>query len=435
MAQIEQVADVVEQNPQQVLIVTSAPGRLEPDDAKITDLLIDYSQNFSHDGSVDTPESLALRDQIMDRFNAVFYTLPVTKAVALSNKLNTDLKTAEDPSYIISRGEYYAARTLADLLNYPFHDADFIRFDKSGELDRAATALAVRQLGPLSVYQKKVVPGFYGFDDLGDTHLLGRGGSDRSGAIPSNILGMDYENWTDQDGIFTADPRKVPGARVRDELTNEEVREGAHGGAGVLQGDTILDLNGSGVTTTIRNTFNLSAPGTRVLPQREVAQNESIVAFSCRDDLTEINVRDMGMADARGYTVSLLKEFGNRGFSIQHMPQSQDSFSITTVAETERQQAEVDSFVEFVKHRLKTATGSVEAIPRGVVYAIGEGLRDPFQRTAAQIRMLGEISVQGMAVQDIVSSPTSPSVAMLVRPEDAEPIMRALHRREIEKIL
>src|SRR6185436_14063471 len=153
-------------------------------------------------------------------------------------------------------------------------------FDNEGRFDRAASVKSIQGIGALAVINRVVVPGFYGSDAQGNIKLFPRGGSDRTGAILASTLRMTYGNWTDRPGIYTADPRTVPDAKVIEELSRAEVREGAHGGSGILQGDALIDLNGSEVLTIVRDTFNPELPGTRIVPKRKANVGESIVALS-----------------------------------------------------------------------------------------------------------------------------------------------------------
>ncbi len=427
MAQPEQVAAIINEHPEQRIVVTSAPGGLESGDTKMTDLLINYAKE--DDNSVRT----GLRDNILDRFKRVLSYLSPDEATLLLNEVRQDLLNERvTDQFLVSRGEYYSARGLAQHLGAQFMDAEMFYFGPNG-FDRQASDELIKPLGQLSLNSRIIIPGFYGLDWLDNTALFNRGGSDRSGAILASSLGMTYENWTDQDGIYTADPKIVPNARVVPVLSREEVREGAHGGANVLTGDTIRDLNGSAVTTVVKNTFNPEAPGTQVEPARRAGQGESIVALSGRDDLTEITIRDMGMADTPGYVAELMRYMSELGLSFQHLPAAQDAFSITIAAESDKQHEAVQQFADFAQHNLITTQGSVEVSSKGVVYAVGEGLRDPFRRSLAQIRVLGEVVARNLSIEDTVTNRNSPSLAFLVQAENVKPILQAIHWREFER--
>lgn len=80
-----------------------------------------------------------------------------------------------------------------------------------------------------------VVAGFQGIDEEGNITTLGRGGSDTTAVALAATLGWDCEIYTDVDGIFATDPRKVPNVRKLSSITYDEMMELASLGAGVLE--------------------------------------------------------------------------------------------------------------------------------------------------------------------------------------------------------
>jgi bifunctional aspartokinase / homoserine dehydrogenase 1 len=113
-----------------------------------------------------------------------------------------------------------------------------------------------------------IVTGFNGATENGRPTTLGRGGSDFSASILASVL--DAEElwiWSDVDGILTADPRLVPNAAVLDEVTYKEAAELAYNGAKVLHPRTLAPLIEKGIAVLSKNSFNLDAPGTRIVPR------------------------------------------------------------------------------------------------------------------------------------------------------------------------
>jgi bifunctional aspartokinase / homoserine dehydrogenase 1 len=108
-----------------------------------------------------------------------------------------------------------------------------------------------------------IITGFIAATAGGLTTTLGRGGSDFSAAILGQALGADEVwIWTDVDGVMTADPRLVPGARSIPTLSFREVSELAYYGAKVLHPKTMRPCVESGIPLRIKNTFNPTHPGT-----------------------------------------------------------------------------------------------------------------------------------------------------------------------------
>ncbi|MBY0374320.1 MAG: aspartate kinase [Bryobacteraceae bacterium] len=117
-----------------------------------------------------------------------------------------------------------------------------------------------------------IVTGFNGATLDGRPTTLGRGGSDFSASILAGA--MDAEElwiWTDVDGIMTADPRLVKDAAVLAEVTYREAAELAYNGAKVLHPRTLAPLVEKQIPVWSKNSFNLEAPGTKIVPHIAVA--------------------------------------------------------------------------------------------------------------------------------------------------------------------
>ena len=119
-----------------------------------------------------------------------------------------------------------------------------------------------------------VVPGFVAVTSSGRPTTLGRGGSDYTAAIIGASLGTpEVEIWSDVDGVMSADPAKVGGARSLAEVGFQEVIELAHFGAQVVFEPTIHAAREAGLTLIIKNTRNPEFLGTRIVerPGRDPA--------------------------------------------------------------------------------------------------------------------------------------------------------------------
>jgi len=113
-----------------------------------------------------------------------------------------------------------------------------------------------------------VITGYIAATEAGIPTTLGRSGSDRSAAIVAACLGADEVRiWTDVDGILTADPQHVPGARTLEELSYDEAAALARFGAEVLHPRTIRPVIAEGIPLRILNSFRPDQPGTRIVAE------------------------------------------------------------------------------------------------------------------------------------------------------------------------
>lgn len=186
----------------------------------------------------------------------------VDEALATGEKLSSLMISA----YLVSIGVPAAAVNAAEVI---VTDAQFGNANPFMELIEIR---AKEKLLPL--LDSGIVPiltGFNGATPDGHPTTLGRGGSDFSASILAAALGAaELWIWSDVDGIMTADPRLVPDAAVLAEVTYAEAGELAYNGAKVLHPRTLAPLVEKHIPVWSKNSFNLQAPGTRIVPRTSV---------------------------------------------------------------------------------------------------------------------------------------------------------------------
>lgn len=252
-ARMERVARIVRADRARRFVVVSAPGKRFEGDEKVTDLLLRASLGDA-----------AALEAAMGRFR--------TMAVALGVDVERELRRAEadipalGADHAASRGEYLCAQLMARLLRCAFVDAAqcvFFRADGSVDMERTY-AQTLRLLRPL---ERAVLPGFYGSMPDGSVRTFPRGGSDVTGALVAGATGaLAYENWTDVDGLMSADPRLVEGAVRVPELSYRQMRLLGSMGAQVLHPDSLRPVARAGIPTVLKNSFHPEAAGTRIGP-------------------------------------------------------------------------------------------------------------------------------------------------------------------------
>ncbi|MBW3569265.1 hypothetical protein KY385_04005 [Candidatus Parcubacteria bacterium] len=416
MARPAVVAEIIRSRPQQKIIVCSAPGKSEKYDHKVTDHLLKLGGQVKDRAEI---------DYAISRFKEITEDLDKDFQANLLSGLRKDLTNSNDVNFIVSRGEYYSALALAQRVDAEFIDAaEIFYFDGDGKLDREKTAEKIRSR--LKTGQTIVTPGFYGVNGMGEICLFKRGGSDRSGAVIAASLNWDYENWTDIDGIMNADPNIIPEAKTISELTYEEVREGAHGGTGTLMGDSILDLEYGEFNTILKNTFNPQAAGTIIKRSRQASETRPVVAISARSDLLGLTVHDMGMRDRRGYLARVMEILAENRLSIEHMPAAQDAITITF-------HNKPGLNTEIIKHRvaeiLVSPSAGCSISRRGVVYLVGEHLRELTRQHRVVIDTLQTLENNNIPVLAVIMHPDSPSVAVILRHDQTTDAQKILYHK------
>ena len=243
------VADIIRSDRKRRYIIVSAPGKCAGHSGRITDMLI-----RAH--ALSGGERRRILDKVRSRFMGISAELGIPAPESELEKLESH--TTRDA--LASRGEQLCALILAKYMDIPYIDsADIFIFGK-GHIDVKKTYENMREL-PYNA----VIPGFYGADENGGIVTFPRGGSDISAAHAAAGVGAHlYENWTDVDGFFTADPLIVKNARHIDRLSYEQAQLYAYLGAGVLHYDSIAPAADANIPILVRNTFHPMRLGTLI---------------------------------------------------------------------------------------------------------------------------------------------------------------------------
>lgn len=143
-----------------------------------------------------------------------------------------------------------------------------------------------------------IITGFQGINRLGDITTLGRGGSDTSAVALAAALHADLcQIYTDVDGVYTADPREVKGARKLDEITYNEMLELATLGAQVLHNRSVEVAKKYNVKLEVLSSFT-GRPGTKI---KEVAKGvEKSYISSVAKDKNIARIALLGVPDETG---------------------------------------------------------------------------------------------------------------------------------------
>ena len=183
----------------------------------------------------------------------------IDEAIAIGERLSALLLAAYLESEGVRASSINASKVVVT-------DAVFGNASPLMDLTRERCAAVLRPM--LEDGVMPIVTGFNGATTDGRPTTLGRGGSDFSASILASAL--DAEElwiWTDVDGIMSTDPRVVSDARVLDEVTYNEAAELAYNGAKVLHPRTLAPLEEKKIPVWSKNSFNLAAPGTKIVPK------------------------------------------------------------------------------------------------------------------------------------------------------------------------
>ena len=164
-----------------------------------------------------------------------------------------------------------------------------------------------------------IVTGFQGVDKYDDYTTLGRGGSDTTAVALAAALHADAcEIYTDVDGVYTADPRKVSNARKLKEITYDEMLDLATSGAGVLHNRSVEMAKKYGVPLVVRSSLN-NSEGTVV---KEVVSVERMLISGVALDTDAVRIAVLGLRDVPGVAFKVFDTLAKKNINVDVILQS-----------------------------------------------------------------------------------------------------------------
>jgi diaminopimelate decarboxylase/aspartate kinase len=171
--------------------------------------------------------------------------------------------------------------------------------------------------------------GFIASDEAGDTVLLGRGGSDTSGAyFAAKLQARRFETWTDVPGMFSANPRSVPTARLLRALEYDEAQEIASAGAKVLHPRCIMPVKQYGIPLYVYATQTPKLEGT-VITTHGGNVAAQVKAVTIKKNITLISMETVGMWHSVGFMADAFQVFKDHGLSIDLVSTSETSVTVS----------------------------------------------------------------------------------------------------------
>ena len=416
--QFKKVRDIVLSDPSRRVVVISAAGKRDPRDHKLTDLLYLCHAHLTYGFPGDE-----ILQAIRERFTSIRDDLGLSYRVeddfdALCARLNRDTSVDE----LVSRGEYFTSKLMAEYLGYTFVDAaDCVFFTFDGQFDREKTDPAI--VGALEKYGNIVIPGFYGRSPTGKIKVMSRGGSDISGALAAAAVGADvYENWTDVSGILMADPKIVPDPRPIPKITFAELRELAYMGASVLHEDSILPVKEKGIPLNIRNTNCPGDPGTMIVENagEEAEQDRPITGIAGRRNFTILTVRKRSMTTTQALR-DVLEITERYHAGAEHITLGLDSFAL--VIATAALESNLYDILSDIQKECKPDEVNVQD---GIALVAAVG-RKMSSRPGTSGRLFQALGQQGLNIRTIAQGADELSIIVGVDNSDFEKTIRVLY--------
>lgn len=416
--QFIKVKAIVEADPARRVIVVSAAGKRFKDDHKLTDLLYLCHAHKKYGVSCDP-----VFEMIAERYRDICAQLGLSVDIEGElAALRAEIEAGMSKDRLVSRGEYFSARLMADFLGYDFLDAElWLKFSFDGSIDKESSYESLRQLAGS---RRVVIPGFYGSMPDGSIRVLTRGGSDVTGALAAAALDADvYENWTDVSGILMADPRIVDDPDTIERITYNELRELSYMGAQVLHEGAVFPVREKNIPLNIRNTNAPEHPGTLIMEsfKEELQSDRFITGIAGRKNFSIITVSKNGMSSEMGSLRRILETFEKHGVCVEYTPSGIDSVSLVVAAD--KAKSRLYSIVGDIQKELEPDNIQITS-DISVVAAVGR--RMAFQPGTSG-RIFAALGQNGINIRMISQGPDELNIIVGVNNDDFESTVRVLY--------
>ena len=416
--QFKKVKAIVEADPSRRLVVVSAAGKRNAEDHKLTDLLYLCHAHLTYGVSCQD-----ILHTIEERFAEIRDSLGLRYDVeaefeALCAGLTKDISVDE----LVSRGEYFTARLMAEYLGYSFVDAaSCIFFGFDGQIDREKTDAAIA--AALAEHERLVLPGFYGRRPTGRVKVMTRGGSDITGALAAAAVDAAvYENWTDVSGILMADPRIVKDPKPIEKITYAELRELAFMGASVLHEESILPVKEKGIALNIRNTNRPQDQGTMIVEsiEEDEAQGRLITGIAGRRNFTIITVlkRNINISVTLRQALDILDRYR---VPVEHITLGLDSFALVAASA-----ALGDGLYDVIADIQKTCRPDDVRVQDGLALVAAVGRKMTF-RPGTSGKLFQALGEHGVNIRTIAQGADELSIIVGVENQQFETAIRVLY--------
>lgn len=435
--QIRKVANIVKANPERRIIAVSAPGKRSSDDMKVTDLLIELADAALHKKDVDSK-----LQNVVNRYKDITEELGLDHSIlqVIAEDLRERIEGDQsNPILFIdsmkAAGEDNNAKVIAAYFNHIGMNAKYVS-PKEGlivnDLPERTFALpeAYERLSALKDAEEIIIfPGFFGYTKSGILRTFDRGGSDITGSILAAAVNADlYENFTDVDCVFAANPRIVNDPMAIREITYREMRELSYAGFSVFHDEALMPVYKQGIPVNIKNTNNPSAPGTRIVPTREESKHP-VTGISADSGFSTLYVSKYLMNREVGFGRKLLQIIEDENISYEHTPSGLDDISVIMRSH----QLTPDKEARIVA-RVKEELHADDVYFRhgfSMIVIVGEGMRN---NTGLAARAATAISATGANIEMINQGSSEVSLVFGVLSQYENQILKSLYEEFFSKV-
>ena len=331
-------------------------------------------------------------------------------------------------------GEVWSARLLwahlcsrgADCALLDAREVLRVRHEELGvAVDWVASRERLRRWREANPQPRVVATGFVASGEDGLPTVLGRNGSDYSGAIFAALFEADELHiWTDVDGVLSADPRLVPEAVPLPALSYREACELAYFGAKVIHPQTLTPAMARGMPVLIRNTFRPHLPGTRIA--RDGGPGGPVKGLTLSSGLALVSLEGAGLIGVPGTAERVFAALHAARISVVMISQGSSEHSICCVVRSGESLPARDALLRAFDREL--AAGQVQGVQLtegvSVLAAVGDGMAGT---PGVAARLFGALARARVNIRAIAQGASERNISVAVAAQDATRALRAAH--------
>jgi aspartate kinase len=264
-----------------------------------------------------------------------------------------------------------------------------------------------------------VITGFFGPVPGGLIGRVGRGYTDFTAAMITAGLGSErvaeLQVWKEVDGICTADPRKVPEARVLSQISTVEAAELTHFGSEVLHPFTMERVTSSQIPIRVKNTFNPQALGTLV-SSAPPGHSEPVTAITAKGGVTIVTLTTNKMYNAYGFLAEAFNVLKEQQIVVDVVSTSEISISFTV-----EKKENLDEVV-----RELSRLGEVSVQPgKAILAAVGQNMS---KHLGAAASLFSALAKAGIDVNMISKGASEVNISCVIAEDDVGRALPNVHR-------
>ena len=348
--------------------------------------------------------------------------------LALASKVSSQ-PSEREIDMLISTGEQVAVALLAMALHELGCPAiSFTAMQVGIVTDSSHTRAKIIRIGTrkirkeLSKGKVVIVAGFQGVNLKEDITTLGRGGSNLTAVALAAVLKAQVcEMNTDVDGVYTADPRIVPGARKLDRISYEAMLELASLGVQVLQPRSVQFAQKYNVPIHVRSSFS-QKNGTRITREVKTMEKEAISGVTATKNEAKICIR--GVPDKPGIAARIFTDIARKGINVDMIVQNVGEDGLADISFTifASDLTRTMQLTEKIRRQMKAKKVEADS-DIAKISVVGVGMRS---HSGVAAKMFKTLAQSGVNIEMISTSEIK--ISCLVRKHLADKAVRAIHR-------